>query len=612
MAKWVLAAKRADFDAIGRKYNISPVLARIIRNRDVCLDEEYDLYLNGTLDNLHDATQMTDMVKACSLLSQYISENKKIRIIGDYDVDGVCATYILLQGIRACGGDVDYAVPHRITDGYGLNVNLVKSAYDDGREVIITCDNGISAASQIEYANSLGMHVIVTDHHEVPYEIISEEGEAERIELLPPAEAVVDPKRAGDNYPFAGICGAVVAWKLIGVLLPMCGVNKVDADNLMEALLEEAAIATVGDIMELRDENRIIVKEGLARLQNTRNVGLKSLINAVGLADKRIVAYHIGFIIGPCINATGRLDSADRALKLLECNDRMEAAVMSDELRKLNDARKEMTELGFKLAIADVEESEIGSGKVLVLYLPGVHESLAGIIAGRIREKYERPTIVLTDAHTEGDSSDGSSVALLKGSARSVEAYDMLEGLTKCKDLFTNYGGHKMAAGMSLHADNLDEFRRRINDDCGLTEDELVTKLTIDVPLPMSLVSFSFIDELSKLEPFGNGNPKPVFAQKDLVVQGAKVLGKLKNVLILNVADDKGKHFELKLFNQTDTFMDAVDSYYGPGTSGDLTDRNQYSADGGRVTLDAIYYPGVNEYNGRRSIEYIVNDYRFK
>lgn len=605
MAKWMMAAKRADFDMIARKYDISPVLARIIRNRDVIEDEEFDLYLNGTLDNLHDATLMTDMVKACSLMSQYISEKKKIRIIGDYDIDGVCSTYILFKGIRACGGDVDYAIPHRVTDGYGLNENLVKTAYDEGREVIITCDNGIAAATQIEYANSLGMQVIVTDHHEIPYEEDPESGE--RYELLPPAGAIVDPHRENDAYPFSGICGAVVAYKFVGVLLPMCGVSNSEQLVLMEELLEEAAIATVGDVMELKNENRVIVKEGLRRLQNTENIGLRALINAVGLAEKKLTAYHIGFIIGPCINASGRLDSADRAISLLLCTDKNEAARSAYELKQLNDSRKDMTEQGTKMAISDIEDSELGLNKVLVLYLPEIHESLAGIIAGRIREKYERPTIVLTDAY-DGEEELGT---ILKGSARSIEAYNMFEELSKCKDLFIKFGGHKMAAGLSLSVDNLDEFRSRINEECNLTEEEMVTKVTIDVALPMDYVSFGFVEELDKLEPFGNGNSKPIFAQKSLYVRGARVLGKLSNLLILDAKDTNGKSYELKLFNKTDTFMEAVDLKYGHGTSGDLQDKSLPYGERPVVTLDVIYYPSINEYNGRKSIEYIVNDYRF-
>lgn len=593
MAKWVLAAKRADFNALSEKFHISPVLARIIRNRDVVTDDEYEMYLNGTLDDLHDGRSMTDMVKACSLIQQYILEGKTFRIIGDYDIDGVCATYILLKGLSACGADVDYAIPHRITDGYGLNTNLVEQAHNDNKEVIITCDNGIAASSQIAYANDLGMHVIVTDHHEVPFE--EDEDTGERIELLPPAEAVVDPHREGDNYPFAGICGAVVAWKLVQVLLPMCGIDRSEAKVLVQELLEEAAIATVGDVMELQGENRVIVREGLRRLNNTSNIGLKALKRANALDSKTISAYHIGFVLGPCINASGRLDSAAIALELLLSSDPVRAAQIADELKALNDSRKSMTEQGVLRAVEDIENTTLRTNRVLIVYLPEVHESIAGIIAGRIRERYEKPTIVMTDGE-EG----------IKGSGRSVEAYNMFEELSKHKELFTKFGGHKMAAGLSMPLENLEEFRRCMEEDCTLTQDDLTTKTVIDIALPMTYVSERFINELSMLEPHGNGNPKPVFAQKDLMITKARVVGKNRNLLLLSSVDSDGNEFELKIFNRTDEFMDEVDAVYGAGTSGDL-----YEGESSEVIMDVIYYPGINEFGGRRTLEYIVNDYRF-
>lgn len=585
MSKWSIAAKRADFGAIAQKYGISPVLARIIRNRDVITDEEIDMYLNGNMDNLHDPTSMRDMVKACSLIQQYISDGKKFRIIGDYDIDGICATYILLKGLEKCEACVDYAIPHRIQDGYGLNENLINDAYKAGIDVIITCDNGIAANDAISLANSLGMHVIVTDHHEVPYETIG-------YEILPPAEAIVDPKRDGDNYPYNGICGAVVAWKLVTQLLPMCGVSKAESENLITYLLEEAAIATIGDVMELRNENRIIVREGLACLEHTTNTGLKALLRATDLYGKRISAYHIGFVVGPCLNATGRLDTASRALELLLCEDEIEAAKMAEELKELNAARKSMTEHGVSVAIEDIENSEIGRDKVLVLYLPGIHESIAGIIAGRIRERYEKPTIVMTDA-AEG----------IKGSGRSIEAYDMFEELSKYRHMYTKFGGHKMAAGLSMELDNLERFRKELNQNCNLEDEDFVTKIVIDQELPLGYITYSFVEELSKLEPYGNGNSKPILAIRGLEVTGVSIKGKNRNLMLINVRDPKnGGTYELKMFNKTDMFLEDIDKFYGEGTSSSLSN----------VVMDIIYYPGINEYMGRKSLEYIVNDYRFK
>ena len=595
MSKWTIAAKRADFNEIANKYGISPVLARLIRNRDVITDEEIDMYLNGDINNLHDPRSMMDLVKACSLIQQYISEGKNFRIIGDYDIDGVCATYILMKGLEKCGADVDYAIPHRIQDGYGLNENLIDDAHNQNRDVIITCDNGIAASSAIAHAIELGMHVIVTDHHEVPFEEDDETGE--RIELLPSAEAIVDPKRDGDNYPFSGICGAVVAWKLISVLLPMCGVGVDESEELKDSLLEEAALATVGDVMELRNENRIIVKEGLQRMMHTNNIGLKSLIRATELSGKIITAYHVGFIIGPCLNASGRLDTAARALELLLCEDEVQAAQMANELKNLNVTRKSMTEQGVALAVEDIENSTIGNDRVLVLYLPGIHESIAGIIAGRIRERYEKPVIVMTDT-LEG----------IKGSGRSIEAYDMFEELSKHKELYTKFGGHKMAAGLSMDMDNLEIFRRELNNSCTLRDEDLVTKVVIDQELPLGYITYSFIEELSMLEPFGNGNTKPVFAIRGLKVRKISIIGKNRNLLLVKVDDcANGGSYELKLFNKVDQFLNDADEFYGQGTAGDMSDGTVSG-----VTVDIIYYPSINEYMGRRSLEFIVNDYRFK
>ena len=594
MSEWRIAAKKADFNSIAAKYGITPVTARLIRNRDMIADEDINMYLNGTLDDLHDPAMMTDMIKACSLIQQYISDEKKFRIIGDYDVDGICATYILIQGLRRCGADVDYAIPHRIHDGYGINEALIDSAYDEGREVIITCDNGISASDQIRHALDLGMHVIVTDHHEVPYDEDEESGE--RLELLPPAEAVVDPHREDDVYPFKGICGAAVAWKLIGLLLPMCGVSASESKSLMDELIVEASLATVCDVMELKDENRIIVREGLRRISGTSNIGIKALIDAVGLSGKKVTAYSYGFILGPSLNASGRLDSATVSLELLLCEDRNEAGRMANELRRFNEERKAMTENGINRAVSDIESSSLGNDKVLVIYLPEIHESVAGLIAGKLRERYERPAIVLTDGE------DG-----IKGSGRSIEAYNMYEALSEHKELFSKFGGHKMAAGLTLIGDVVDELRGGLNDACTLTEADLTTITLIDTELPFTYVTYDFVNELERLEPFGNGNPRPVFALRGLKVNRVEKGRSERAPLQINVTDPGGKRYDLKLFDRDGMFLESADAFYGRGTAGDMCDG---TAQG--VIIDVIYYPGINDFRGNRSIEFTVNDYRFK
>ncbi|MCR5510467.1 MAG: single-stranded-DNA-specific exonuclease RecJ [Lachnospiraceae bacterium] len=594
MAEWRIAAKRADFNRIADLYGITPVTARIIRNRDMITDEDIDMYLNGTTEDLHDPTLMTDMVKACSLIQQYISDDKKFRIIGDYDVDGICATYILIQGLRMCGADVDYAIPHRIHDGYGINEALIDSAFADGREVLVTCDNGISASDQIRHALDLGMHVIVTDHHEVPFDEDEESGE--RLELLPPAEAVVDPHREDDGYPFKGICGAVVAWKLIGILLPMCGVPEPESIRLMEEMMVEASLATVCDVMELKDENRIIVREGLRRISQTSNIGIRALIDATGLGEKKITAYSYGFILGPSLNASGRLDSATVSLELLMCKDRNEAGRMANELRRLNDERKAMTENGINRAVADIESSSLENDKVLVIYLPAIHESVAGLIAGKLRERYERPAIVLTDGE-EG----------IKGSGRSIEAYNMYEALSEHKELFARFGGHKMAAGLTLIGDVVDELRAGLNDSCMLTDKDLTTVTLIDTELPFSYVTYDFVNELERLEPFGNGNPRPVFALRALTVNRVEKGRSERAPLQIHVTDPGGRRYTLKLFDREGMFLESADAYYGRGTAGDLCDGTAHG-----VIIDVIYYPGINDYRGNRSLEFTVNDYRFK
>lgn len=601
MSKWMVAAKRADFNAIAGKYQISPVLARIIRNRDVVEDADINKFLNGTRAELYAPECLKDMNKAVELLLHKIAEGKHIRIIGDYDIDGICSTYILYRGLTECGAYVDTAIPHRIRDGYGLNEHLIQEAYDAGTDTVLTCDNGIAAFDQIAFANTLGMTVIVTDHHEVPYDEIG----GERRYKVPHASAVVDPKQEDCGYPFPEICGAVVAYKLVLALLAVRGNTQwqeVMESELGLELLEFAAFATIGDVMELRDENRIIVKSGLELMAHTRNIGLKALIQATGIDPAHIKPYTIGFVLGPCLNATGRLDTAANALELFQTADMDRAAMLAGDLKAMNDSRKELTLKGVDEAVAQIENSELKQDKVLVVYLPEVHESLAGIIAGRIREKYGRPTFVLTKAE-EG----------VKGSGRSIDAFHMYDEMTKCKDLFTKYGGHKLAAGLSLKEKDVGEFRRRLNENCQLTDEDFEEKVLIDVPMPMSYVSLDFIAELERLEPFGNGNPKPQFAQKNVRFFSGRVLGANRNVGKYTVADEDGRRYELIYFGDLEGFHEYVSAKYGAEAL-DRLYRTRAGQDYGMqiepIVLSVVYYPDVNEYRGNVSLQMVMKYYQ--
>lgn len=599
MSKWMVAAKRADFDAIAKRYHISPVLARIIRNRDVIEDREIDKFLNGTQKDLYAPGLLKDLDRAVQLLREKIAAAKRIRIIGDYDIDGICSTYILFRGLTACGAQVDSAIPHRIRDGYGLNEHLIQEAYDAGTDTVLTCDNGIAAYEQIEMANALGMTVIVTDHHEVPYD----EVDGKRQYRVPRASAVVDPKQEDCSYPFPEICGAVVAYKLMLALI--AEQEHTDWQHVMVSeigleLLEFAAFATIGDVMELRDENRIIVKSGLALMANTRNMGLKALIQATGTDPAHIKPYTVGFVLGPCLNATGRLDTALNALELFQTSDIDRAAMLAGDLKAMNDSRKELTLKGVEEAVAQIEQTGLASDRVLVVYLPEVHESLAGIIAGRIREKYCKPVFVLTRAE-EG----------VKGSGRSIDAFHMYDELTKCKELFTKYGGHKLAAGLSLDEENVSELRRRLNENCNLTEEDFEEKVLIDVPMPMAYASFEFIAELEKLEPFGNGNPKPQFAQKNVRFVSGKVLGANRNVGKYVVEDENRRRYDLIYFGDIEGFhayvaakygTAALDRLYRTGTGGQDT--------GEEIVLSVVYYPDINEYRGNVSLQMVMKYYQ--
>ena len=570
MEKWFITMKKADFNEIAEKYHISPILARLIRNRDIVGDEAVDFYLNGTIADLYDGMLMKDMDRAVEILSEKIWDEKRIRVIGDYDIDGVNATYILQQGLSELGAKVDTDIPDRIRDGYGLNIDLIDRAIDDGIDTIITCDNGIAAADEIAYGKDNGLTIVVTDHHEVPYVQINEEKEY----ILPRADAVVDPHRADCEYPFKGLCGAAVAYKLVEALYNVMQRDPEDVDYLME----NVAVATVGDVMDLTGENRIFVKQGLEMLKRTQNPGLKALIECTGVDVDRLNAYHIGFVLGPCINASGRLDTAKRALELLNARTRRDAVMLAEDLKALNDSRKEMTERGVEEAVRMIESTSLKDDRVLVVYLPDCHESIAGIIAGRIREKYYRPVFVLTRAE-EG----------VKGSGRSIETYDMFAQMCRCRALFTKFGGHKLAAGLSLQEENVERFRETINELCELSDDDLQEKVSIDMRLPFPYITEQLVNELELLEPFGKGNPKPLFAEKNLSVISPRIFGKNRNVLKCRLQDQQGYQMEAVYFGDVEDCLRAMEQ---------------------KNVMSFTYYPTINEYMGRRTLQLTLVNYQ--
>lgn len=586
MENWVLLRKGADFQHISEKFHISPRVASLIRNRDVIGDDAIEKYLNGTIADLYDGMLMKDMDKAVAVLGEKIKENAKIRIIGDYDIDGIQSTYILLEGFRMLGADVDSDIPDRMKDGYGLNRNLIDRALEADVDTIITCDNGIAAAEEIAYAKSMGMTIVVTDHHEVPYTEIG----AGRRYILPEADAVVDPKQEDCTYPFKGLCGAAVAYKLVEALMEAMGKDAEDADYLME----NVAIATIGDVMDLVDENRIFVKQGLDMLKRTENLGLKVLMECTGVNVDKLSSYHIGFVIGPCMNASGRLDTAKRALELLEAKKVAEADLLAGDLKALNDSRKDMTAQAVEEAFIQVENSELKDADVLVVYLPECHESLAGIVAGRIREKYYRPVFVLTKG-AEG----------LKGSGRSIETWHMYEGLNRVKHLLSKFGGHKMAAGLSMPEENLEQFRKEINEKSGITPEDLNEKIAIDMQLPFECVNEKFIGELAVLEPFGKGNARPVFAERQVQVESARILGKNKNVLKLQVKDLHGTRMDAMYFGDVNTFVEYVREKFG-----DIACECLLRGHGHGIVMAFTYYPDINEYQGVRTPQIVIQNYK--
>ena len=569
MEKWMVYNKKADFQKIGSEFGIDPVIARLIRNRDIQDMKEIRSYLYGTLAEIPSPWKMKDMERAVQILQKKITQKKKIRIIGDYDIDGVTATCILLKGLKRLNANVDTYIPDRVKDGYGMHEQLIDKALEDGIDTILTCDNGIAAAAEIEYAKKEGLTVIVTDHHDIPFRD-TEDG---RIWIIPKADAVVNPKQNDCLYPNKNICGAVVAWKLIWALYERLGI---DSDEIWD-FLELAAIATVGDVMDLQGENRIIVKEGLKKLSSTSFEGLKALIRVNNLEGAEITAYHVGFVIGPCINASGRLDTAARSLELLLADNMEDAMKLADDLYDLNQSRKAMTEQGKEQAIQSIEENNLGKDRVLVVYLPDCHESLAGIIAGRIREAYNKPVFVLTKG------ADG-----VKGRGRSIEAYSMYEELVKCSDLLTKCGGHPMAAGLTREEKNVELFRRQLNDNCTLTEQDLIPKIMIDVPMPISYLSKKLTEQLKVLEPFGKGNSKPLFAQKNLRAVGIRVFGRNRNVAKMLLIDENGIKMDAVYFGEAQEFVDFVQAH---------------------DTISVTYYPEINVFQGRENLQVVIKNY---
>ncbi len=586
MSKWILLNKKADFKALAAQLDVDQVTVRLMVNRGLETYEEMEEYLHPTLDNFPDPHLFADMDKACNLLKTAIEAGTKIRVVGDYDVDGIMSTYILTNSIRRAEGDVDYAVPHRMIDGYGINPDMVQQAYDDGIRFIITCDNGIAASDAVDLAKSLGMTFVVTDHHEVPF--IEDDGD--RIQQLPKADAVVDPKRDDCQYPFKGICGAQVAWKVAEVLYQLMGIPAGEA----ECFLQFAAIATVCDVMELKGENRATVYHGMKAIESTTNIGLNALLARTELKGKAINCYHLGFVIGPCLNASGRLDTASRAIELLMETDSAKALAAANELVELNTQRKAMTQNGIDTAIDLIENSDINKDRVLVLYLPDLHESLAGIVAGRIRERYNKPVLVITDAE------DGA-----KGSGRSIPAYNMFEELTAVKDVFTKFGGHPMAAGVSLEKNRIDELRQRLNANCTLTDDDMQEIIKIDCPMPLSYISEGLVDELDLLAPFGTGNSKPLFALKDVGLNRLSYMGKAGQYLRLNLQTENGGNMTGLMFRGVEEFENNIIEKYDEETW-----QNLFSGKADGTVIDIIYEPSINEYRGTRSLQVIIENFK--
>ncbi|NLL93983.1 MAG: single-stranded-DNA-specific exonuclease RecJ [Clostridiales bacterium] len=587
--KWMIYGKKADFNSIAERFHISPVTARIIRNRDIIENEDIDNYLHGNIGDLASPFLLEDCKLAVELIYDAIKENKSIRVIGDYDIDGICSTYILTTGFKLLNGNVSMDIPDRVKDGYGINKSIIDRAYRDGVNLICTCDNGIAAIEEIDYAKSLGMTVIVTDHHDVPF--CNEAGK--KVYKLVNADAVVNHKREDCKYPFKEMCGAGIAYRFLDALIiegKTKGYNVKKLEEAMEEMLIFAAIATVGDVVSLTGENRIIVKRGLQLIHNSSNIGLKALISECGLEGVKISAYHIGFVIGPCLNASGRLETAKMGYDLL-CEINSEIALKkASELVELNNHRKELTANGVEEARKIAKEYLMD--RVLVIYLNNVHESIVGIIAGRIREEFHKPTIVFT--HGED---------IVKGSGRSIEGYHMYNEINKCSSLLDKFGGHEMAAGMSIKEENINEFRELLNKNAILTEEDLVKKVWIDVELPFSYINEEFINELSVIEPFGKDNSKPLFAVRDAKITRLYLIGKQKNIIKMQL-EEKGYTLTAVMFKNTEDFFECVEAKYGEEITNNL--KMGMSTD---IKVSFIFYPSINEYNGNKYLQIIVEDY---
>lgn len=591
--KWMVHSKKADFDSFAKALGVSPVVTRIMRNKDLATVESQRAFLNISKDNLHRPELMKDMEKAVSIVVKKIREDKSIRVIGDYDIDGICSTYILVEGLRRVGARVSYDIPDRVKDGYGINENIIKKAYDEGVDTIVTCDNGIAAIEQIKYAKELGMTVVITDHHEVPF--VRNETTGEITYKRVAGDAVVNPKQPDCSYPFKLLCGGAIAYKLITYLYKKLEMS--DWQEKADMFMEYAAIATIGDVVDLIDENRIIAAEGLKRLKTTSNIGLDKLMDICGINRERLSAYHIGFVIGPCLNAAGRLETAKKGLELLRCEDFSLAEKLAAELVELNNTRKAMTEDGVLSAVKQGETME--DKKVLVIYLPTVHESIAGIIAGRVRERFNKPVFVLTDSADDGEDD------MIKGSGRSIEGYNMFEALIECDEYLLKYGGHEMAAGLSLSREALGAFERALNDRCKLTDEDMIRKVWIDVPMPVAYATEELVNQLSLLEPFGKGNEKPVFATKNVRIKSLKIMGANQNMCKLSVYDDSGRTVDALVFASIFSgFMEFLTERFGEEQV-----RKAKMGLVNNITISVIYYPDINEYNGRRTTQIIVNNY---
>lgn len=586
MEKWIEIRKGGNFMEMAKKYGIDPLIARIIRNRDIIDEKEITEYLYGGKEALHNPHLLKDVDKAAEIIAEGIAGKKAMRIIGDYDIDGVNATYILLEGIRRCGGNVDAAIPDRMKDGYGINEHLIEQALSDGKELLITCDNGIAAINEINFAKEKGMTVVVTDHHEIPYRNTEQGKEF----LRSNADAIVNPKQNDCLYPCKGICGAVVAWKLVQVLYERMDIPVEEAD----IFIENAGFATVGDVMDLTGENRILVKLGLKALEHTKNPGMKALIAKNKLSDKPLSAYHIGFVLGPCINASGRLDTAKRSLELLLERDEVKASALAGELVELNESRKYMTQQETQKALEQIEKEGREKDKVLVVYLPECHESLAGIIAGRIREAYQRPVFVLTRGE-EG----------VKGSGRSIEAYSMFDKMTEVAELFTKYGGHPMAAGLSMQEEDIDKLREQLNQKAELSEEDMAEVVRLDAVLPMSYFTVDTIRQLSVLEPCGKSNTKPVFADRNIKITRANIVGVNRNVLKLHLLDSMGNPVAGVYFGEVEKFLTFLSEKFGS----EEVDAAMHGRENS-IQFAAVYEPAVDTYSGRESVQAIIRRFR--